>query len=265
MSRIKGGTRVDESVLINTQAFKAAVLIPVYNHEAAITHTLESLVAYECHILLVDDGSNNECQLVLERLCEQYSDSVSLLRLEQNRGKGGAVKEGLMKLLMDGYSHAVQIDADGQHDDSDLPIFLDMGKKYPSDLISGYPIYDESVPKLRYYSRYLTSIWVWINTLSFDISDSMCGFRIYPLHEVVTILEQEKCGDRMDFDIEIMVRWLWRGGKVRGIATKVSYPTDGVSHFNTLHDNVLISWMHTRLFFGMLRRLPLLLWRKING
>lgn len=93
----------------------------------------------------------------------------------------------------------------------------------------------------------------------------MCGFRVYPLSEIVTLIEQEKCGDRMDFDIEIMVRWLWRGGKIKAIATRVNYPEDGVSHFNAFHDNVLISWMHTRLFFGMLLRLPRLLIRKFNG
>ena len=265
MNLRKGCIQVDESVLHNTKGFKVAIVIPVYDHETAIISTLERLLTYACPILLVDDGSHKKCQLVLEGLCEKFPERVSLLRLEQNSGKGGAVKQGLRQLLSETYTHAVQIDADGQHDHSDLPTFLEMSKRYPTDLISGCPVYDESLTKLRYYSRYLTSIWVWINTLSFAIKDGMCGFRVYPLNAIVALLEQENCGDRMDFDIEIMVRWLWRGGTIRAVETKVNYPVDGVSHFNVWRDNMLISWMHTRLFFGMLRRLPLLLCRKING
>lgn len=91
----------------------------------------------------------------------------------------------------------------------------------------------------------------------------MCGFRLYPVSDMVSLLEAESCGDRMDFDPEVIVRWHWRNGKIINIQTKVNYPTDGVSHFKLLHDNVLISWMHTRLFFGMLVRLPRLLWQKL--
>jgi len=258
-------TRVDVFVSNNALSFNPAILIPVYNHEKAVVTTLDSVLAHSLPILLVDDGSDTVCQQVLEELRESHSEHVSLLRLNNNGGKGAAVKQGLIELHEKGYSHAIQIDADGQHNTDDLPTFLMTGKRYPTMLISGCPDYDESVPKLRYYSRYLTSIWVWINTLSFEINDSMCGFRVYPLAEIVTLLEQEKCGDRMDFDIEIMVRWVWRGGKVKAIGTRVNYPVDGVSHFNAFHDNVLISWMHTRLFFGMLLRLPILLRRKLNG
>jgi len=253
-----------EYVLDKHQYFNSAILIPVYNHEEAIAITLEKVLVYGVPVLLVDDGSDEACQQALEKLRIQYA-IVDLLRLEKNGGKGAAVKQGFRHLLAGGYSHALQIDADGQHNIADLPSFFELSQQAPASIICGYPIYDESVPKLRYYSRYLTHIWVWINTLSFEIKDSMCGFRMYPLQQIVTLLNQEYCGDRMDFDSEIMVRWLWRDGKIKGIATKVSYPIDGVSHFNAFHDNVLISWMHTRLFFGMLRRSPILLWRKFNG
>ncbi len=265
MNLSEGYTQVDAFVSNKEISFKAAILIPVYNHEKAVVTTLAQVMSHSLPILLVDDGSDITCQRALEQLQSQHSANVSLVRLEENGGKGAAVKQGLAELQRQGYSHAIQIDADGQHDTNDLPKFLSMGQQFPSALISGCPEYDDSVPKLRYYSRYLTSIWVWINTLSFEINDSMCGFRVYPLAEVVSILEQEKCGDRMDFDIEIMVRWLWRGGSIKGIATRVHYPVDGVSHFNAFNDNVLISWMHTRLFFGMLFRLPSLLKRKVNG
>jgi len=249
----------DESV-----EFSPAVLIPVYNHEEAIGPTLDEVLQYDCPVLLVDDGSTQVCRDVLIALSEKHSERVSLLRLDQNGGKGAAVKAGFEALLAKGYSHAIQIDADGQHDLVDLPLFLETSRACPEALVTGFPKYDESVPKIRYYGRYLTHLWVWINSLSFEVRDTMCGFRVYPLATVSQLLEKERCGDRMDFDTEVIVRWLWRGGRVQNLPTKVRYPIDGVSHFDVLRDNVLISLMHTRLFFGMLRRLPSIVWRRLN-
>ncbi|MFV0276877.1 MAG: glycosyltransferase family 2 protein, partial [Parahaliea sp.] len=119
-----------------------------------------------------------------------------------------------------------------------------------------------NVPALRYYGRYLTHLWVWINTLSLEISDAMCGFRIYPLTATLAVVEGSATGNRMDFDPEIMVRLHWAGVQVVEHPTPVTYPRDGISHFRGLRDNALISWMHTRLFFGMLWRAPRLLARR---
>ena len=161
-----------------------------------------------------------------------------------------------------GYSHALQIDADGQHDPADVPRFLAMARETPGAVINGRPVYDASVPRGRLYGRYATHIWVWINTLSFEIRDSMCGFRVYPLAPTLALLQRERIGQRMDFDTEILVRLHWRGVRVRNLETRVTYPSDGVSHFDIWRDNVRISRMHARLFFGMLTRLPRLLARK---
>ncbi|MDH3759452.1 MAG: glycosyltransferase family 2 protein [Gammaproteobacteria bacterium] len=245
-------------------AYRPAVLIPVYDHEEAIGPTLSQVLQHDCPVMLVDDGSGETCRQRLLQLREQHSQRVSLLRLEVNGGKGAAVKAGLMALMEQGYSHAIQLDADGQHEISDLPRFLAASKASPTHLVSGYPQYD-NVPWIRYYARYLTHVWIWINTLSFEIRDTMCGFRVYPLAAVTEMLAREPCGDRMEFDPEVMVRWSWRGGRVVNLPIRVNYPIDGVSHFNLWKDNLLISWMHTRLFFGMLYRLPVILWRKLNG
>ncbi|MBV1915855.1 MAG: glycosyltransferase family 2 protein [Pseudomonadales bacterium] len=246
-------------------AFKPAVLIPVYNHENAIELTLKETLQHNCPVLLVDDGSDPVCRDLLIVLTEKHSDMVQLLRLERNSGKGAAVRAGFRKLHSDGFSHAVQIDSDGQHDLADLPAFLETAQKNPGALVAGYPIYDESVPKSRYLARYLTHVWVWINTISFTVRDSMCGYRVYPLNAIVNMLQINPCGDRMSFDTEVIVRWVWNSGGVINLPTAVSYPLDGVSHFDLWRDNLHISLMHTRLFFGMLWRLPKLVWKKIDG
>ena len=254
-----------ESVFESEYTYKAAVLIPVYNHEESIVTTLNKVLAYEYPVLLVDDGSDSTCQKVLVDLASRNNMRVTLLQLKQNCGKGAAIKAGLSALMASKFSHAIQVDADGQHDLRDLSKLVEASMQYPEALVTTYPVYDESVPVVRYYCRYLTHIWVWINTLSFKIRDSMCGFRVYPVTSIVTLLEEEKCGDRMEFDPEIIVRWSWRGNNIMNLSTKVRYPADGVSHFHYLRDNWLISMMHTRLFFGMLLRLPRIVWSRLNG
>ncbi|RZI60726.1 MAG: glycosyltransferase family 2 protein [Rubrivivax sp.] len=237
-------------------------VVPVYNHGGPVGGVVRALRAQGLPVLLVDDGSEPGCAAVLDALSAADAE-VRLLRLAVNQGKGGAMIAGLTEAQRLGFTHALQIDADGQHDVVDLPRFLAEAETFPDHFICGCPVYDASVPKGRLYGRYATHVWVWINTLSFAVKDSMCGFRVYPLAPTVARLTRTRIGRRMDFDVEIAVRLVWDGVRVRNVATRVRYPEDGVSHFRALRDNLLISWMHTRLFFGMLPRLPLLLWRKV--
>jgi len=130
-------------------------------------------------------------------------------------------------------------------------------------VICGRPMFDASIPKARYYGRYLTHAMVWLETLSFDIIDSMCGFRLYPLKATLELADQQHIGPRMDFDSEIIVRLHWRQVPMRWLDTRVSYPIDGVSHFRMFLDNVRMTALHIRLTLGMVIRLPVLLWRKI--
>ena len=243
---------------------KYVAVIPCYNHPKTIGMMVQAVLDRGLPVVVVDDGSGAECAAVLDELAQQHVGVMYLVRLQTNQGKGGAVSVGLREALTLGFSHALQIDADGQHDVTDIPKFIQASKANPDAVICGHPIYDESVPKGRLYGRYATHIWIWINTLSFEIRDSMCGFRVYPLQSVVDLINQVQVGSRMDFDPEVMVRLHWRGVRVVNLPTKIHYPLDGVSHFKVLLDNVLISKMHTRLFFGMLIRLPSNLWKRLT-
>lgn len=246
-----------------TPTYKPCILIPVYNHEDAVGVIVESLLD-AAPIILVDDGSNEICRQRLEKLAT-IDHSVDLLRLPVNQGKGGAMKAGFRHALQRGFTHALQIDADGQHNPQDATIFFQQGEKHPQAIICGCPVYDDSVPALRFYARYLTHVWIWINSLSLAVKDSMCGYRLYPLIDTVDIIDTESTGNRMDFDSEIMVRWVWRNYAVINQPTKVSYPAGGISHFAPWRDNYLISKMHATLFFGMLLRLPKILSRRLHN
>lgn len=243
---------------------RACIVIPNYNHVAVIEAVLTELSALSLPIIMVNDGSSSEASEVM-CYCAGKFESLTLIEHQKNQGKGGAVQTGLLTADKLGFTHAIQVDADGQHDLNDIKTLINLGKTHPNSLISGRPVYDESVPKVRLYSRYITHFWVWIETLSFSVKDSMCGFRCYPVAITAKLLREKRLGKRMDFDIEIMVRLYWRGVKSIFMPTKVIYPEGGSSHFRALEDNILISWMHTRLFFGMLPRIPKLLWRKFSG
>ncbi|MCG8611714.1 MAG: glycosyltransferase family 2 protein [Pseudomonadales bacterium] len=235
-------------------------VIPNYNHSQNIASVIDALAGMNMQIIMVDDGSDAQTKAVIQALSQRYS-KLKIVTHNSNQGKGGAVQSGLRQARLDGYSHALQIDADGQHDLNDIHRLLELSQAHPEDLISGKPVYDDSVPKSRLYGRYITHFWVWIETLSFSVEDTMCGFRVYPLHQVIPLLNKERLGKRMDFDIEVMVKLYWRGVNIQFVPTKVIYAEDITSHFRPLEDNVLISWMHTRLFLRMLVRLPNLLAR----
>ena len=232
-----------------------ALVIPNYNHHIAIEKTLTDLAQYQLPCYLVDDGSDEQTRYILQALADKFS-WVTLIQHPYNRGKGAAVMSGLRQAYRDGFSHALQVDADGQHNLADIPLMISASEQQPNALISGQPQYDESVPKGRLYGRYITHFWVWVETLSFDIQDSMCGFRVYPLAATEQLFSQQALGERMDFDIEVMVKLHWQGTPIVHVPTNVIYPEDGISHFQGVKDNVRISWMHTKLFFGMLGRLP---------
>ena len=222
------------------------ILIPCYNHAGPLAAVLARLAEYGLPCLLIDDGSEPVAAAALDALAARYP-WVTLLRHPHNQGKGGAVMTGLRRAHELGFSHALQVDADGQHDLADIPALLAEADKHPAALVSGRPLYDDSVPKGRLYGRYITHVWVWIETLSFAIKDSMCGFRVYPLAPTCALLERVALGRRMDFDTEVMVRLFWQGVPVRFVPLRVIYPEQGLSHFDLWRDNLRISLMHTRL------------------
>ncbi|MDI7397339.1 glycosyltransferase [Cronobacter dublinensis] len=246
---------------LETAAFQPCVVIPCYNHGSLIENVLVRLAPFALPCFIIDDGSDAPTRATLDALVQRYP-SLTLVRLPRNAGKGVAVIEGLRHVAAQGYTHAVQVDADGQHAVEDIPAFLALARQHPDALISGHPVYDDSMPRARRYGRWITHVWVWIETLSLSLKDSMCGFRVYPVAATLAQAQRHMPGKRMDFDTEIMVRLYWQGHPSYFIPTRVTYPHDGISHFDALRDNCRISWMHTRLFFGMLPRAPGLLWRR---
>ena len=229
---------------MNAIQHNPCAVIPVYNHGATVAPIVRRLRLLGLPCILVNDGSTPDCAATLDTLAEP---KVTVLHRASNGGKGAAVCDGLRAAARAGHSHALQIDADGQHDLDDAARLLRASQAAPDHLIGGLPVFGDDAPRARLYGRWLTRIWVWINTLSFDIPDAMCGLRVYPLQHVIPVLAHT--GTHMDFDIEILVRLHWARVPMHWIPSRIRYPLDGVSHFRALADNLLISRMHARLFW----------------
>lgn len=237
-------------------------IIPVYRHEGTVEAVAKEIIKKGLHVFIVDDGNTPEAKKVLEDIAQRIPE-ITLISYAKNCGKGYAVSKGIEAASEAGFSYAIQVDADGQHDLGALEFFVKASKKHPGNLIAGFPQYDESVPKSRENGRKITNFWIAIETLSFDIPDAMCGFRIYPIEPTLPVI-RKLSEFRMGFDIEILVRLKWRNVKMNFYPIQVRYPENGISNFRMVRDNISISWLHTKLFFGMVFRLPILLLRKIK-
>ena len=241
-----------------TNDFNACVVIPCFNHGSTVAEVVQRLSFLTLPFIVIDDGSDLSTAEALSRLEAERAD-VSLLRLSSNHGKGVAVMRGLAVAQQRGFSHALQVDADGQHELEKARELLALAADHPHALISGRPVYDASVPRSRLYGRYVTHVLVWVQTLSLMLQDSMCGFRVYPVNATLAL---GSVGARMDFDTEVMVRLYWAGTQSLFVPVRVVYPVNGLSNFRMLRDNLRMAWLHTRLLLGMLLRLPRLLMRR---
>lgn len=240
--------------------FRPCIVIPIYNNCDTIAAVLARLANYRLPCLIVDDGSNAMTRQELIRL-KASLDWIEVIHRPHNGGKGAAVKDGLLWANAQGYSHALQVDADGQHYLEDVPRFLEVARQQPDCLVLGSPLFDASVPKARLHGRKL-SVWMaWLETLSLAIDDPLFGFRVYPVAAATAVIGRSTIGNRMDFDPELAVRMYWYGLDVVNLASPVIYPEGGTSHFRMVADNLRLSWLHTRLTFGMIVRLPHLIRR----
>ncbi len=249
----RANARVASATLVlGGEALRVCAIVPTYDNPQTVRAVVEAVRRHVPDVIVVDDGSADAGR----RACEELARAglARVVRREHNGGKGAAVKDGLRRADELGFTHALQIDADGQHDADDVPRLLDAARASPAALVTGKPIFDASAPRARVWGRLLTQFWGSVETGGRANVDSLCGYRVYPVRASLAAAPR---GDRMDFDPEILVRLVWSGVPVVLVPTRVRYlrPEEGgVSHFRMLQDNALISWMHTRLCVGAILR-----------
>ena len=243
------------------------VLIPSYNTGERLFSTVSAARAQWSPVWVVVDGSTDGTGERLQKMAES-DPGLRVWLLPANQGKGAAVLHGLRAAQKAGYTHALTMDSDGQHPADLISAFMQASLARPETMVLGRPIFDASAPLLRVRGRKLSNGWTQLETLFAGIGDSLYGFRVYPVTGLIGVMESQPWMRRFDFDTEAVVRLAWRGVKPVNIDAPVKYLTaeeGGVSHFRYVRDNVLLSWMHARLMFETVLRLPVLLWRRVRG
>lgn len=239
-------------------------VVPVYNHGSTLEFVVKQLSEYGFPIIVVDDGNDEVNKKFISEVEQKYSKVVVVTR-KKNGGKGKAMNDGVRKAYEMGLSHILQIDSDGQHDAGRIGHFLEVSMSNPEAVICGYPEYDENAPAKRVNGRKVANAWIHLVTLSNEIKDSMIGFRVYPVEPYYKLISGFAFIDgRMGYDIDILVRFSWKGIKIISESVKISYPIDGVSNFRMVRDNIRISLTYAKLVIGMIVRLPILIFRKIG-
>ena len=240
------------------------VLIPSYNTGAALYPTVRAARTQWAPVWVVIDGSTDGSEVELLRIA-QDDPALRVIVLERNQGKGAAVLNGVREAIRNGFTHVLTMDSDGQHPAEKIPEFMAASKADANALVLGVPVFDASAPALRVRGRKVSNWWANLETLWQGIGDSLYGFRVYPAHLLRDVMEESRWMRHFDFDPEAAVRLCWRGAHPVNIPAPVKYlsPEEGgVSHFNYLRDNLLLTGMHLRLFAGFIIRLPFLIWRK---
>jgi predicted LPLAT superfamily acyltransferase/glycosyltransferase involved in cell wall biosynthesis len=222
---------------------RVLICIPTYNNQLNITASvLDALENCFNNILIIDDGSDFVVEdLIKNKISDNYKLSrLIFFRFGQNLGKGAAIKEAFKIAIANNYTNLITMDGDSQHRGSDLPAMLEQIKQSPHALIIGKRKLDgENVPESSKFGRKFSNFWVKYQTDQ-TIEDSQSGFRCYPLFFVQNTNFFTK---KYDFEIEILIRLIWKNVQIIEIPIDVFYPPKAlrVTHFNKLWDNVKIS------------------------
>jgi glycosyltransferase involved in cell wall biosynthesis len=242
------------------------VLIPSYNPGPKLETTVRAALSQWNPVWVVVDGSTDGSAEKLSAIAAA-EPGLRIFLMPKNRGKGAAVLYGLRQALAHGYTHALTMDSDGQHPPDRIAAFMAASSARPGAMVLGSPIFDASAPNIRVQGRKISNWWTNLETLWAGIGDSLFGFRVYPIRALVDVMRLQPWMRHFDFDAEAVVRLCWRGVTPINLPAAVQYfraDEGGVSHFNYLRDNILLTWMHIRLFSGFLLRLPLLAARRLR-
>lgn len=242
------------------------LLIPTYNTGPKLVETVRNALAVWSPVWVVVDGSTDGSYEAVETMLPDHEGDLRLLHLPKNSGKGSAVLHGIKQALPLGFTHVLTMDADGQHPPTHVARFMEESQAHPDCVILGLPQFDSSAPLIRLRGRRIANWWARLETQS-DLGDCLFGFRVYPAGPLRDVMASTLWARRFDFDPEVAMRLIWRGHPPRNVPAPCRYFTKaegGVSHFNYYRDNVLLTWMFTRLFGGFLLRLPMLILRRLR-
>lgn len=236
------------------------ILIPSFNTGTALLErTVRAALEQWRPVWVVIDGSTDGSEKPLQELAGR-EPALQVIVRPTNDGKGAAVQAGTEAALAAGFTHALLMDADGQHPADRIPALMAASDHQPEALIMGDPQFGADAPAARLRGRKLTIWWTNLETCWSGLGDTLFGMRVYPLRPLRRVFRQTRWARGFDFDPEAAVRMFWMNVPPVQVPVPCRYlPKDegGVSHFNYLRDNVLLVWLHFRLVPELLfLRLP---------
>jgi len=241
------------------------VLIPSYNPGGKALETVRAARAQWDPVWVIVDGSTDGSAEELTAMA-RGDPGLRVLVRERNGGKGAALLDGLIAARREGFTHALTMDADGQHPAGRIRAFMSASAAAPEAMILGDPVFDASAPRIRLRGRRIANWCTNLETLWAGVHDTLFGFRVYPIAALIEVMRHSRWMRRFDFDPEAAVRLAWRGTPLVNLPAPVRYFTaeeGGVSHFNYWRDNVLLTSMYLRLLAGFVIRLPVLIARRL--
>lgn len=243
------------------------VMIPSYNPGTKVKTTVLEALKFWAPVWVVVDGSTDDSKALLLALANS-EPGLRVIVLPTNVGKGAAVLEGLKLAARSGFTHVLTMDSDGQHPAFKIPEFMAVSDANPDAMVLGSPDFGTEAPSLRVQGRKISNWWANLETFWAGIGDSLFGFRVYPIAPLLKVMQGTRWMRRFDFDPEAAVRLCWSGVRPINVVAPVRYFTKadgGISHFQYFRDNRLLTWMHIRLMVGMVLRLPMIAYRKIQA
>jgi glycosyltransferase involved in cell wall biosynthesis len=230
------------------------VLIPSYNAGPSLRRTVEAALAQWRPVWVVDDGSTDHSASDLAALdfaaLDLAADGLRVIRRQRNGGKGTAVRTGLLEAERAGFSHALVMDADGQHPADEIGVFMAASLAQPKAMILGQPRFGPEAPRERVIGHRIANALAAMLTTGYGVGDALFGFRVYPIRALLDVMQETKWMQRFDFDAEALIRLAWRGVTPVKLPAPVRYfspAQGGVSHYRYLRDNLFLAWMHLRL------------------
>lgn len=232
-----------------------AVIVPTFNSGPMLARTVAAALAEWPAVWVAVDGSTDGSE---EALSSFRSPGLRVLRSQSNSGKGAAVLSAAKAAIAEGITHALVLDADGQHPCNKIGDFMKMSFLQPDAMILGVPEFGPDAPPARVYGRLAGNFFADMETLWGGIGDSLFGFRLYPLGPLLEVLDGVRDAAGFGFDTQAAVRLFWAGIRPITAGVPVRYPPKnggGVTHFRYLHDNLLLARVHAGLCFELIPRL----------
>ena len=225
------------------EKFKCCVVIPTFNNDGTLRRILDGVLEFTNSVFVINDGSTDRTK---EILCAY--PQLTTIHLDNNKGKGNALKLGLKAAIDEGYEYAITLDSDGQHFPADIPLFL-KALANASDknvmIIGDRNMNEAEVLSSSAKGNRVSSFWVHAAT-GLRLKDSQSGFRLYPLN-CIKQLNFYNWTRKFEFEVEAIIKSYWAGVHIQHVPIQILYNlSERVTHFRPFMDIarivVLITW-----------------------